>query len=265
MKVILLIGAYDPSGVEGVIPSLRTIQTYRGLGIAVITTILAQNTKNARGVWPIPLEHVGAQLQATFEEIRIDGCYVAHLPNLHIAKLVADTLKKNPPRVTVVDTICATAHGLRFHDAEQLKDLVSLFDMPNVIYTMNLEEASLLADMEVTKLSDMKDAAKVVYDRYKPLSVIVKGGHLPDNMRAFDVVFDGKMNYVLDQNRVKKGAFIGVGDVFGALVTYQLAEGKLPPQAVERAKRFIIRALQFNIQLPFPEGFLPLHTNIPVV
>ena len=71
--------------------------------------------------------------------------------------------------------------------------------------------------------------------------VVVKGGHLTG--RPVDVLFDGEEFALFDASRVPAASVHGLGCTFSSAIACGLARGLPPIQAVDRAKRYVARAL----------------------
>ena len=57
------------------------------------------------------------------------------------------------------------------------------------VLTPNLPEAEAIAGMEIHTIEDMKKAARQIYSM-GPRCVLLKGGHLSEDLDAKDILFD---------------------------------------------------------------------------
>ncbi len=284
-QTVLTIGTWDPTGYEGLAVDLRVLHTYRTYGLSVATAILAHNTQAVLGVYPVPLEHVGAQLEAVFNDVRVLGVKVGAVPDLKTAelrtraascfrngqgkstllKLVAGVLQDMNVPVVVVDPVLRSATGYAFHTAEDLRAWARILGPVATVLAPNVEEAAVLSDIEsIPDITAMKAAGEIIYHRYRPAHVVVKGGRLPSLVRATDVLYDGRRHYVLEHPWTRSPNRLGAGDAFAAVVTALLVQGNSVQQAVTTAKQFIARAMQHTFQVA--QGPVqPLNLTIPRV
>jgi hydroxymethylpyrimidine/phosphomethylpyrimidine kinase len=262
-QTVLTIGTFDPTGYEGLVVDLRVWHTYRAYGLGVATAILAHNTQAVLGVYPVPLEHVGAQLEAVFNDVKVLGVKVGAVPDLKTAELVAGVLQDVNVPIVVVDPVLRSATGYAFHRAGDLQSWTRLLGPIATVLTPNVEEAAVLSDMEtVSDVTAMKAACEIIHHRYRPAHVIVKGGRLPGLAQATDVLYDGRRHHVLEHPWTRSPNRLGAGDAFAAVVTALLVQGNSLTQAVTTAKQFIARSMQHTFQIA--QGPVqPLNLTIP--
>lgn len=264
-QTVLTIGTFDPTGYEGLAVDLRVLHTYRTYGLSVATAILAHNTQMVLGVYPVPLEHVGAQLEAVFSDVKVLGVKVGAIPDLKTAELVAGVLQDVNVPVVVVDPVWRSATGYAFHTAEDLRSWTRILGPVATVLTPNVEEAAALSDMDsIADVTAMKAACEIIHHRYRPAHVVVKGGRLSGLVRATDVLYDGRRHHVLEHPWTRSSNRLGAGDTFAAVVAALLVQGNSVQQAVTTAKQFIARAMQHTFQIA--QGPVqPLNLTIPRV
>ncbi|MBF0477065.1 MAG: bifunctional hydroxymethylpyrimidine kinase/phosphomethylpyrimidine kinase, partial [Deltaproteobacteria bacterium] len=101
--------------------------------------------------------------------------------------------------------------------------------------------AFVLTGQKVTNVSEMKEAARRIFD-LGPQAVLVKGGHLAGD--CLDLLFDGRDFYEYFSARIDTTRTHGTGCTFSAALVTYLAQGKALPQAVDAAKKFITLAIK---------------------
>src|SRR5665647_704801 len=98
----LTIAGSDSGGGAGIQADLKTFLDHRVYGMSVITAVTAQNTRGVRGVYPVPVEGVVAQLAAVFEDLPVDAIKIGMLGDIATIVAVADflaALPRSPPIV----------------------------------------------------------------------------------------------------------------------------------------------------------------------
>ena len=86
---ILSIAGSDPSGGAGIQADLKTFAARRTYGMAVLTALTAQNTQGVSGVHLVPPAFVAAQIEAIFEDIRVDAVKIGMIASGEIAEAVS--------------------------------------------------------------------------------------------------------------------------------------------------------------------------------
>jgi hydroxymethylpyrimidine/phosphomethylpyrimidine kinase len=82
---VLSIAGSDPSGGAGIQADLKTFAALRVYGMAAISGLTAQNTCGVRAIQPLPAAFVAAQIDAVFEDIRVDAVKLGMLGD-HLRK-----------------------------------------------------------------------------------------------------------------------------------------------------------------------------------
>jgi hydroxymethylpyrimidine/phosphomethylpyrimidine kinase len=105
-----------------------------------------------------------------------------------------------------------------------------------------LDEAGVLAEMNITSLELMRLAARKLQARFGA-AILLKGGHLKGCREATDVFFDGRTELLLAAPFVRGITTHGTGCTYSAAVCAGLAEGKRLVQAVKTAKDYITQVI----------------------
>ena len=97
MKTVLSIAGSDCSGGAGIQADLKTFSAHKVYGMAVISSVTAQNTLGVSDVFNLPALIVEEQLESVFSDIFPDAVKIGMLGNTEIVKAVARMLKKYQP------------------------------------------------------------------------------------------------------------------------------------------------------------------------
>lgn len=254
--VALTIAGSDPSGGAGIQADLKTFQQFGVYGEAVVTLITVQNSCGVQRVECLAPELVADQIKAVISDIPPGAAKTGALGNREIAQAVA-ALARDFQFPLVVDPVVASKRGaLLLEDgAEALKT----FLLPHAfLLTPNLDEAALLAGVEVRDLTGMRQAAQKLAT-LGPQGVLVKGGHLAGD--AVDVLYYRGQWTEFTSPRIETRYTHGTGCTFSAAITASLASGLDLDEAIRRAKRYITEAIRSNPGLGAGSG--PLEHNVP--
>jgi hydroxymethylpyrimidine/phosphomethylpyrimidine kinase len=131
--------------------------------------------------------------------------------------------------------------GNRLLDEEAVAILRSeLLPLASVI-TPNLHEARILTGLEVRSPEDLGAAARALVD-LGAQAALVKGGHLVGD--AVDLLWDGGEERLWRRRRIETPHTHGTGCTLSAAITAGLARGRPLADAVDRAIRFVARAIE---------------------
>ena len=260
MKVILTIGGSDSSGAAGIQADLKTFSAARMYGISVITALTAQNSTAVNTIFPVSPDIVREQLDAVFSDLDIAAVKIGMMYSAENVKLVAEYLRKNLPRLIVLDPILNSSTGTPLLQENAINILKnSLFPIAALI-TPNIAEASFFAGMPVNDLPSMKEAAAILQS-FGSANVLVKGGHLEGF--PVDVLYTGKKFFIFESPRIISNNGRGLGCTFSSAITVCLARGMSMEESVDTAKKYITKALNHPFKIGKGKG--PLNHNVTLL
>lgn len=174
---VLSIAGTDPTGGAGIQADLKSIAALGGYGMAVVTSLVAQNTQGVRSVHTPPAEFLRAQLDAVSDDVTIDAVKIGMLGDAVTIAVVRDWLSETRPPVVVLDPVMVATSGDRLLHAEAETELRKLVPWADLV-TPNLPELAVLVGEPVAPSwsEALKQAAWL--SRTCGVIVLVKGGHL---------------------------------------------------------------------------------------
>ncbi|WP_166791468.1 bifunctional hydroxymethylpyrimidine kinase/phosphomethylpyrimidine kinase [Cryobacterium sp. Hh38] len=178
---ILSIAGTDPTGGAGIHADLKSIAANGGYGMAVVTALVAQNTRGVRSVHTPPVAFLRQQLNAVSDDVTIDAVKIGMLAEIDVIHEVRSWLNAHRPPLVVLDPVMVATSGHRLLEpqAEQaLRDLIPLADLvtPNVP-----ELAVLLAEPTAANWAAAIEQGKRLSAR-TGVTVLVKGGHFDETI-----------------------------------------------------------------------------------
>ncbi|WP_321819540.1 MULTISPECIES: bifunctional hydroxymethylpyrimidine kinase/phosphomethylpyrimidine kinase [unclassified Burkholderia] len=256
---VLTIAGSDSGGGAGIQADLKTFSALGAYGASVITALTAQNTRGVTGVHAPDAAFVTAQLDAVFDDIRIDAVKIGMLANAAIVHAVADALRRHAPRFVVLDTvmISKSSHALLAPDAaDALRD--ALLPLATVV-TPNLPEAAaLLGDTPAMTEDDMVRQGQALL-KTGARAVLMKGGHLPDAAASPDWLVDAAHAVRFDGTRVPVSNTHGTGCTLSSAIAALLPQRPDLDSAVREAKAYLTGAIAESGQLDVGHGVGPVH------
>lgn len=172
---VLSIAGTDPTGGAGIQADLKSIAAHDGYGMAVVTALVAQNTRGVRSVHVPDSAFLGEQLDAVWDDVTVDAVKTGMLGTAEVVRVVVDGLRRHRPRWLVVDPVMVATSGDRLLDRDAEAAMVDLFALADLV-TPNRDELRVLADLAGSDATDPLDAALAVA-RHFDVRVLAKGGH----------------------------------------------------------------------------------------
>ena len=229
-ELILAISGNDIFSGGGLHADLATFTTNKQHGFVALTCLTAM-TENGFEVIPVDTNVFKQQLDS-LKDVPFSAIKIGLLPNVEIAELTLDFVKKHSDIPIVLDPVlvCKETHDV---EVSQLRDeLVKFFPYITVI-TPNLPEVELLIDRKVKTLDDMKHAASYL-NELGAKTVGVKGGNLLDDGTDYKLFEEA----VLDKNNT------GAGCTFASSIASELVKGCSETEAVANAKAFVYESIK---------------------
>ncbi len=252
--VVLSIAGSDSGGGAGIQADIKSIQANGVFAATVITAVTAQNTREVTAAKDMPVNLVEAQFRAVWDDIRVNAIKTGMLSSTKIIEAVSRLLYKHRGDVpVVVDPVMISKSGFPLLEDDAVETLVERLLPIATVVTPNAHEASRLANMEVKSVEDAKAAARKIRS-LGPANVLVKGGHLEDDERAVDFLFDGESMHVFAVPRVDSNNTHGTGCTYASAIAANLAKGYPLVKSVERAKRYVTTAIENGIPIGSGHG-----------
>ncbi len=256
MKKALTIAGSDSGGGAGIQADLKAFAARGVYGTSALTAITAQNTVGVWGVYELPADFVGEQIDAVMGDIGADAWKTGMLANAEIVCLVAERARRYSVGLLVVDPVMVAKSGdpLLREDARQalVEQLIGLA----TVVTPNVHEAEALTGTKIAGLHEAKAAAAAI-QAMGAANVVVKGGHLEQPGRAVDVLYDGKTFTAFSAPRIETKNTHGTGCTFASAIAAELAKGLAVPEAVRVAKIYLTAALRDGARREIGAGHGP--------
>jgi len=241
MQQILTIAGSDSGGGAGIQADIKAISANGGYAMSVVTAVTAQNTRGVAAALDLPTSLVHAQLEAVFSDFNVAAAKTGMLSSSAIVACVADYLADAAP-VLVVDPVMVSTSGHALLADEAVETLKGCLIPLACVVTPNVHEARLLSGVDVRRGADAREAARRIMDLGCG-AVIVKGGHLDDDARAVDVLYDGSDFHEFGVDRIPTTRTHGTGCTYSAALATFLGQGSELVAAVAAAKEYITGAI----------------------
>ncbi|WP_165164588.1 bifunctional hydroxymethylpyrimidine kinase/phosphomethylpyrimidine kinase [Corynebacterium qintianiae] len=255
---VLSIAGTDPTGGAGIQADLKSIAAAGGYGMAVVTALVAQNTRGVREVHTPPTEFLTAQLASVFDDVTVDAVKVGMLGDASTTAAVSNFLTDHPVPVIVVDPVMVATSGDRLltRDAEDaLRQFVR--DHATVV-TPNIPELAVLTGSARATDFDAAVAQGVAYAADTGVSVLVKGGHLTGPEASNALVTPSRDVHFIAVPRVDTPNTHGTGCSLSSALATRLRVDASPTAAAEWSSRWLHEAIASSDALNVGEGHGPV-------
>jgi hydroxymethylpyrimidine/phosphomethylpyrimidine kinase len=255
---VLTIAGLDPSGGAGILADVKAMSACGTYGMAVVAALTAQNTCGVTGWQPVAPDFVRAQIDAIFEDIRVDAVKIGMLGTPEVIEAVAQALERHRPPFVVLDPVMVAKGGDRLLAEEAETALCErLLPLTSVI-TPNLPEAAVLAcEPEIRERAEMPALAKKLLGRLAAGAwVYLKGGHLTESASP-DFLLSRETSFTFDAPRIATKNTHGTGCTLSAAIAAQLGRGESVPEAVRKAKAYVYEAIARADELEVGHGHGP--------
>lgn len=272
LKNVLSIAGSDPSGGAGIQADLKTFAARGTYGMAVVTTLTAQNTQGVSGVFPVPPEFVAAQIDAVFADICVAAVKIGMIFNAEIAQSIAESLRPYQVKI-VLDPVMIAKGGATLLDPAAISMMAEQLLPLATVITPNLPEAAALLNCAVAQTRDMMRIQGEALLAKGSEAVLMKGGHLESNDSPDLLLWrcNGQLRYQwFEGARIVTVNTHGTGCTLSSALAAELAKDVPLNTAVTNAKAYLARAIAAADTLQVgmrdirgePLGHGPLHHSI---
>lgn len=243
-KILLSIAGYDPTSGAGAALDLKVFQHLGFQGMAVLTSLTAQNTKQVKEVQCLPPEFIWDQYRTLCQDVSISGIKVGMLGWEKNVQTVAKILAENPKIPKVIDPVFKSSSGTWLLEKKSIPAYILAIKEKASLLTPNLNEATLISRIKIKNIDDMKRAALKIYSLSR-IPCFLKGGHLPAKM--VNLLYNGKNFYFFKSNKIKKNVH-GTGCFLSSSILAFLAKGYRLEKACALATELTHEAIKSSIQ-----------------
>jgi hydroxymethylpyrimidine/phosphomethylpyrimidine kinase len=245
-KNLLIIAGSDPSGGAGLQADLKTATAHKIYASAVITCLTAQNTQKVAAIHNPPIEFLQKQLEMVLSDINFGAVKIGMLGSKEIIKCVDKNLT-TAQKIVLDPVMVATSGDLLLE--ENAIEALKILAKKAFLITPNIDEAQILANMQINSLEDMKKAALII-KKLGAKNVLIKGGHLKNKDKIENILLDEQNKiYIIKNNKVKIGNVHGTGCTLASAVACNLAHGFDILKSVKKANNYVYKAIVKNLTI----------------
>jgi hydroxymethylpyrimidine/phosphomethylpyrimidine kinase len=255
---VLSIAGTDPTGGAGIHADLKTFSAQGAYGMAAVTAVVAQNTQGVRSFVTLEPSFIADQIDAVFEDVRVDAVKIGMVATAAIAEAIAQRLKHHGATRIVLDPVMVAKSGHHLLRPDAVAAIRDVLVPLSTLITPNLPEAAVLlgaepqwsrAEMQVRATDLLKLGAQWV---------LLKGGHLEGSAESTDILLGNGGSVEFSAPRITTKNDHGTGCTLSAAITALLPRYGME-ESVRRAKDYLSGALAASDELSVGHGHGPLH------
>jgi hydroxymethylpyrimidine/phosphomethylpyrimidine kinase len=255
----LTIAGFDGSGGAGIQADIKTFSALGSFATSVLTALPVQNTQGVLNIYSIPVEAVREQIEAIMDDIFPGAIKIGMVHTAELVECIVSTLKKYPRVPLVFDPVMVATSGHRLIEEKTIASIIELlFPLADVI-TPNMDEAAILAEMEVKDLNDMYVAGQKILT-LGCKSVLLKGGHLQsDTITSLYFQRDVDKPVEFSYSKFDTNNTHGSGCTLSSAIAACLSQGRSLEEAVELAQDYTHEAIRNGADVQTGKGNGPLN------
>jgi len=253
---VLSIAGVDPSGGAGIAADLKTFAALGAYGMAAVTAVTVQNTRGVRGFELLSPSFVADQVDAVFDDVRVDAVKIGMVGSAAVAEAIAGVLGRHGACHVVLDPVMVAKGGDTLLAADAVAAIRDLLVPLAEVITPNLPEAAVL--LGATEPGDSAGMMAMARDLLAlgSTSVLLKGGHL-DGPDATDIYRDAGATETLTAPRIATKNTHGTGCTLSSAIA--ALRPRYPRiEAIRRAKDYVTDAIRGAVRLEVGSGHGPL-------
>lgn len=257
--IILSIAGSDCSGGAGIQADIKTISSLGAYAATAITAITVQNTLGVHAIHAVPPKFVKGQIEAVMDDLKPDAVKIGMINDIDIVHILAEVIRKYRPRHVVFDPVMVSTSGYRLLEEKAIEAITQELIPLTSLITPNLDEAEILCNSHIRTLDEMKKAASDLL-WFGSQAVLLKGGHLMGNEKCDVLQLKGvEITYIYKGHNIDSPNVHGTGCTLSSAIATFLALGNDMPEAVNRAKTYIQKAIETGKDIRTGQGNGPLN------
>ncbi|EEI93106.1 phosphomethylpyrimidine kinase [Sphingobacterium spiritivorum ATCC 33300] len=255
---VLSIAGFDGSGGAGIQADMKTFSALGCYATSVLTALPVQNTQGVRSIYPIPDVAVREQIQTILDDIFPKAIKIGMVHTSELVQIITDTLGLYPATPVVFDPVMVATSGHKLIEESTILTLVEQLFPITTVLTPNMDEAAILAEMEVKTLDDMYIAGEKIL-KLGCQSVLLKGGHLQTSMLT-SLFFDQSGSVqTFEFEKFETNNTHGSGCTLSSAIASYLARGESLADAVRLGQDYVHQAILNGKDVQTGKGNGPLN------
>ncbi|MGJ1320824.1 bifunctional hydroxymethylpyrimidine kinase/phosphomethylpyrimidine kinase [Sphingobacterium spiritivorum] len=255
---VLSIAGFDGSGGAGIQADMKTFSALGCYATSVLTALPVQNTQGVRSIYPIPDVAVREQIQTILDDIFPKAIKIGMVHTSELVQIITDTLGRYPATPVVFDPVMVATSGHKLIEESTIRTLVEQLFPITTVLTPNMDEAAILAEMDVKTLDEMYIAGEKIL-KLGCQSVLLKGGHLQTSMLTSLFFDQSGLVQTFEFEKFETNNTHGSGCTLSSAIASYLARGESLSEAVRLGQDYVHQAILNGKDVQTGKGNGPLN------
>ena len=256
--IAVTIAGSDPSGGAGIQADLKTFAALGVYGASVLTALTAQNTRGVQSIYDVPVDFIGAQIDAVFADLAIGAVKIGMLSQAPAIEAVAAGLARHHAKTIVLDPVMVATSGDMLLARAAVETLRRELIPRALLVTPNLPEAAALTGGQPAHSEqEMEHQARAIL-ALGARNVLIKGGHGAGEESVDLLIAQGDVVRLAAKRMDTKNTH-GTGCTLSSAIAAGLAKGSDLVTAVRDAKNYVTAAIAAADALQVGHGHGPLN------
>ncbi len=239
---VLIVAGSDSGGGAGIQADIKAVTAMGAFAATAITALTAQNTEGVHGVWSVPTDFLRQQMRVVLEDIGADAIKTGMLHDSPTIAAVCEELAARAPSAPLVaDPVMVAKGGHKLLQDEAIETVRRRLLPMAALVTPNLPEAEVLLGRPIPDAAAMPQAARDLL-AFGPRAVLLKGGHLAGGT-VLDLLATPEGTRRFESPRIETRHTHGTGCTLASAIAAGLAQGLALPDAVARARAYVLAAI----------------------
>jgi len=252
---VLSIAGFDGSGGAGIQADTKAISALGCYAMNVLTALPIQNTQGVQKIYPIPLEAVKDQLHCLFDDILPDAIKIGMVHSQELVYCIIETLDLYPDIPVVFDPVMVSSSGHQLIQDDTIQTIIDELFPRATLITPNMDEAAVIAQMQITDVEDMIQAAT----RIPHQNLLLKGGHLQADTLSSILFTANAAAQFFNSEKIDTPNTHGSGCSLSAAIASYLALGNTLSEAVAHGLSYVYEAIKAGADVQTGKGHGPLN------
>ena len=239
----LIIAGSDSGAGAGLQADLKTFSAHNIYASTVITAITAQNTLGVYEVMDVPALMIESQLKTISKDFKTTIIKIGMLSNNETIEIISYCLNKYFSEIPVIlDPVMVAKGGHSLLHNDSIKSLIDNLFPKSFLITPNLPEAERILNISIKNNKDMQSNIQM-FNNFKVKNVLVKGGHLNEEMIVDLLLNNGKV-YTFKSAKIKTSNTHGTGCTLASAIACNLFKGLDLYDSVYNARNYVISCIK---------------------
>lgn len=238
---VLIVAGSDSGGGAGIQADIKTVTALGGYAATAISALTAQNTRGVFAIEDVPADFVALQMRLVLSDIGADCIKIGMLHRPDVVNAVCDVLETEARRIpVVVDPVMMAKGGDPLLSPEAMASVKERLIPLAAVATPNLPEAGELGGVGGDDPALLAAAVLAL----GPDAVLVKGGHGQGSTLIDLLVRRDQTQVRFESERIDTPHTHGTGCTLASAIATGLAQGLDLPEAVGRARAYVLEAIR---------------------